>query len=197
MRAITPQVTWVRCRPVILKNDAPNNPVPHGFLKQRHAFTNQREPFPNMQQSKQNAGRRGDHASIEKLPPCLPPWLPATPSSMVKLLVRRMKVISATLVMLWKGLRPVGSAIAQEPVGHQAGGKGHGVGDDEQPHRQLFRGNRKRRLPAIRPECPSMVRSAWLTAPPSSFSRLKLHPKQQQQVHPKHIHEMPVARGRI
>src|SRR5208282_939849 len=52
--------------------------------------------------------------------------------------------------------------------------------------------------PTVRPvECPAMVKSAWLTTPPNSSSRLKFHPKQAKQVQPKHVHEVPVARGRI
>src|ERR1700736_5842099 len=52
--------------------------------------------------------------------------------------------------------------------------------------------------PTIGPvACPSMVKSAWLTAPPDPSTALKFHPKQQQHVYPKNIHEMPVARGGI
>ena len=102
------------------------------------------------------------HAAViivqRKAPALSPALAAATPSSMVKLLVSRMKVISATLVMLWKGLGQFGSAVAQESVGHQACGKGPAVGDDEQPHRQLFCGNRKRRSPP----------SSWRNVLPSS-----------------------------
>src|ERR1700730_10547588 len=52
-------------------------------------------------------------------------------------------------------------------------------------------------VPAIRPAgCPSMVKSASLTAPPTCCP-LKLHPKQQKQIQPENVHEMPVSRGRI
>ncbi len=134
---------------------------------------------------------------VQRKAPALSPTLAAwTPSSMVKLLVRRMKVMIATLVMLWKGRGPVRSAIAQESVGHQARSKRHGVSDDEQPHRQLFRGNRKRRFP------PSDLWSALPSSNRLGSRRLllivriplQLHPKQQQQIHPKNIHKMPVAR---
>src|ERR1700730_720483 len=41
-----------------------------------------------------------------------------------------------------------------------------------------------------------IVKSAWLTAPPS-FDLLQLHPKQQNQIQPQDAHEMPIARSGV
>src|ERR1700733_15444072 len=49
---------------------------------------------------------------------------------------------------------------------------------------------------AIAGECPRIVRSAWLTLPPTSIG-LEFHPKQQQQIQPQCTHEMPVARSSV
>src|ERR1700733_136231 len=53
-------------------------------------------------------------------------------------------------------------------------------------------------VPAVRlAACPSIVKSAWLTVPPPCLGGLELHPQQPHQVHPKDIHKMPIACGRI
>src|SRR5438876_10578490 len=44
---------------------------------------------------------------------------------------------------------------------------------------------------------PSSNRRGSRVPPSSCLSWLKLHPQQQQQIYPKHVHKMPVARGRI
>ena len=53
---------------------------------------------------------------VQRRAPDLSPALAALiPSSIVKLLVTRMSVISATLVMLWKGLGQLGVALRINP----------------------------------------------------------------------------------
>ena len=87
----------------MLKNDAPNNPVPQGFLNM--VIPSSMRPNHSRTCSKAKAIPRTAVIMVQRKAAALSPArAERSPISMVKLLVRRMKVISATFVMLWKGL---------------------------------------------------------------------------------------------
>src|SRR5260370_39710089 len=98
----------------MLKNDAPNNPVPQGFLKR--VMPSLMRPIHSRMCSRAKTIPRAAVIMIQRKPPALSPArAERSPINMVKLLVRRMKVISATLVMLGNGLGQLGVTLRGKP----------------------------------------------------------------------------------
>src|SRR5438445_13578026 len=86
-----------------------------------------------------------------------------TPSSIVKLLVTRMSVISATLVILWKGLGQWGVALRINPKATRHAAK-VAVSAMMNSHIAIFFAGTENAGPAVRPAVgPPIVKSAWLT----------------------------------
>jgi hypothetical protein len=85
---------------------------------------------------------------------------------MVKLLVRRIKVITATLVMLWKGLGQLRVALRINPYAKRQAAK-VAVSAMMNNHIASFFVGTENTGPTVRlAEGPSIVKSAWLTMPP-------------------------------
>src|SRR5713226_9664534 len=106
----------------MLKNDAPNNPVPHGFLKR--VMPSLMSPIHSRICSRAKTIPRAAVIMIQRKAPALSPArAERRPISMVKLLVTRMKVISATLVMLWNGLGQLGVALRRNPYANRHAAK--------------------------------------------------------------------------
>src|ERR1700727_12145 len=108
---------------------------------------------------------------------------------MVRLLVRRMNVIRATLVMLWKGRGQSGVALRINPYATRHPAK-VAVSAMMNSHIAIFLAGTENVGSAIAPalERPSIAKSAWLTLPPT-VNWLQLHPKQKKQVHPQDTHK--------
>ena len=153
MSAITPPSTWVKCSPVIAKKVRAEHGRAPRVLEKLHSLSDQSDHSRMWSNAKQYAttdGNKGPPDGVD-----LSPALAARVAiNMVRLLLTRMKVISEHIDDAGRELR---KALAN-PGWHSdvAVGKKHGpesdcVGDDEQPHHQLFGWNGKRAtLPCVR-----------------------------------------------
>src|SRR6266481_9680640 len=145
-----------------------------------------------------NSAKRIPRAAVimvqRKAAALFPARAACNPINIVKLLVKRTKVISATLVMLWNGLGQSADPLRKNPYATRHAAKVM-VSAIMKSHIASFFVGIENAGPTDRPvACPSRVESAWLTVPPNFSNRLQLYPKQQKQVQPKQVHEMPVAR---
>src|SRR5579871_6478320 len=105
-----------------------------------------------------------------------------------------MNVMIATLTKLWNGLGQFGVALRMKPYAtrHPAN---VAVSAMMNSHIAIFFAGIEKAGFSITPECPPIATSAWLTV--FLLIELQLHPKQPQQINPKHIHKMPIMRSCI
>src|SRR4029077_2612202 len=116
--------------------------------------------------------------------------------SMVRLLVSMMRVITATLVMLWKGRGHWGVALRTKEEAATQAAKVI-TSDMMNSHMANFvEGMTKGRASIGGAECAPMLKCASLTMPPV-LQGLEPHPPQQKKIHPENDPEVPVIRKAV
>ena len=138
---MTPPVTCSKCRPVMLKKNELNSGVPQGLW-------NSVAPSPiNPIHSRmcRTANRIPKAAVImtqRKAPLCLFLGCPHS-NQHGQAAGQEDERHHRNVGDAFERSRPVGCAVANEPVSDETAGEGRAVCDDEQPHRHLFCGNRE------------------------------------------------------
>src|SRR6185369_16293709 len=91
-----------------------------------------------------------------------------------------------------EGRRPVRTSVSQESISHEVAGVGSRIRDDEELLRHLFRGNGERGCGQCAYRMSRQTHFS-LAHDASYCPSLQGHPKQQKQVKPEYIHEVPIA----
>src|ERR1700722_9283586 len=98
----------------MLKKAEPNRPVPHGFLNS--VIPSSISANHSLMCNKAQSATAAAVIMVQRRALALSPALAASMAkSMVRLLVTRIKVMIATLVMLWNGLGQLGVALRRKP----------------------------------------------------------------------------------